>query len=86
MRAAEEKPKPNSDRLREFRDSGLPSLEQQLFSTAPVYKNLDTVLLTDSLAKCKTRWEKIIPTCRRCLQGKTPGRCRERLDREYETR
>ncbi len=44
VRAAEEKPKPNSDRLREYRDSALPSLEQQLFSTAPVYKNLDTVL------------------------------------------
>jgi hypothetical protein len=32
VRAAEEKPKPNGDRLREYRDSGLPSLEQQLFS------------------------------------------------------
>ncbi len=29
----------------------LPSLEQQLFSTAPVYKSLDTALLTDSLAE-----------------------------------
>jgi hypothetical protein len=51
VRAAEEKPKPNGDRLREFRDSALPSLEQQLFSTAPVYKSLETVLLADSLAE-----------------------------------
>ena len=30
VRAAEEKPKPNGDRLREYRDSALPSLEQEL--------------------------------------------------------
>jgi hypothetical protein len=51
VRAAEEKSKPNGERLREYRDSALPSLEQQLFSTAPVYKSLDTVLLADSLAE-----------------------------------
>ncbi len=39
VRAADEKSKPNGDRLREFRDSGLSSLEQELFSTAPIYKN-----------------------------------------------
>src|SRR2546426_1052228 len=31
VRAAEERPKPNGDRLREYRDSALPSLEQDLF-------------------------------------------------------
>ena len=47
VRAAEEKPKPNGERLREYRDSALPSLEQKLFSSAPVYKNFETVLLGD---------------------------------------
>jgi len=51
VRAAEEKPKPNGDRLREYRDSGLPSLEQELFSSAPVYKNLETATLALSLAQ-----------------------------------
>ena len=51
VRAAEEKPKPNGDRLREYRDSALSSLEQKLFSSAPVYKNFETVLLADSLAQ-----------------------------------
>ena len=51
VRAAEEKPKPNGDRLREYRDSALPSLEQKLFSSPPVYKNFETVLLGDSLAQ-----------------------------------
>ena len=41
VRAAEERPKPNGDRLREYRDSALPSLEQDLFSTAPIYKSLE---------------------------------------------
>jgi hypothetical protein len=41
VRAADEKAKPNGGRLREFRDSALPSLEQDLFSIAPVYKALD---------------------------------------------
>jgi hypothetical protein len=51
VRAAEEKPKPNGERLREYRDSALPSLEQKLFSSAPVYKNFETVTLADSLAQ-----------------------------------
>src|SRR2546427_6562859 len=33
-------------RLREYRDSNLDSLKQELFSEAPVYDALDTILLT----------------------------------------
>jgi len=49
VRAGVEKAKPNGERLREYRESALPSLEQQLFSTAPVYKDLETVMLADGL-------------------------------------
>jgi hypothetical protein len=73
VRAAEEKPKPNAERLREFRDSALPSLEQQLFSTAPVYKSLDTVLLTDSLADMQDTWGKDNPDVQKVLKGKAPA-------------
>src|SRR5258708_29573424 len=51
VRMAEEKSKPNGERLREYRDSALPSLEQKLFSSAPIYKNCETVVLGDSLAQ-----------------------------------
>src|SRR5207253_4065408 len=51
VRVTEEKTKPNEKRLREYRDSNLPSLEQDLFSTAPIYKSLETVTLADSLAQ-----------------------------------
>jgi hypothetical protein len=73
VRAAEEKPKPNSERMREFRDSALPSLEQQLFSTEPVYKNLDTVLLADSLSEMQDALGKDNPDVQKVLQGKNPA-------------
>ncbi len=73
VRAAEEKPKPNAERLREFRDSALPSLEQQLFSTAPVYKSLDTVQLADSLAGMQDALGKDNPDVKKVLNGKTPA-------------
>jgi hypothetical protein len=73
VRAAEEKPRPNPDRLREFRDSALPSLEQQLFSTEPTYKNPETVLLTDSLSEMQDALGKDNADVRKVLQGKTPA-------------
>ena len=71
--AAAEKPKPNVERLREFRDSALPSVEQQLFSTAPVYKSLDSVLLADSLAEMQDALGKDNPDVQKVLQGKSPA-------------
>lgn len=50
VRLAEETVKPNADRLREFRESNLDSLKQGLFSDAPIYPNLQTALLADSLS------------------------------------
>jgi hypothetical protein len=73
VRAAGEKPKPNADRLREFRDSALPSLEQQLFSTAPVYKSLDTVLLADSLADMQEKLGNDSADVQKVLNGRTPA-------------
>ena len=73
VRAAEEKPKPNPDRMREFRDSALPSVEQQLFSTEPIYKNLETVLLTDSLSEMQDALGKDNPDVQKVLQGKIPA-------------
>ena len=51
VRATEEKQKPNGERQREYRDSALPSLEQRLFSSAPIYKNFEIVTLADSLSQ-----------------------------------
>jgi hypothetical protein len=73
VRAAAEKPLANQDRLREFRDSALPSLEQQLFSTEPVYKNLEIVNLTDSLTEMEGALGKDNPDVQKVLQGRTPA-------------
>jgi len=73
VRAADEKPKRNPDRMREFRDSALPSLEQQLFSTEPIYKNLETALLTDGLSEMQESLGKDNPEVQKVLQGKTPA-------------
>jgi hypothetical protein len=73
VRAAAEKPKANSDRLREFRDSALASLEQQLFSTEPVYKSLETVVLSDSLAEMQEALGKDNADVQKLLQGRTPA-------------
>src|SRR5882724_4300199 len=40
VRLAEESPKPNAERLREFSEAGLDSLKLQLFSEAPIYDDL----------------------------------------------
>ncbi|HXY48199.1 MAG TPA: S46 family peptidase [Terriglobales bacterium] len=72
VRSAVEKPKPNDQRLREYRDSALPSLEQQLFSTAPVYKSLDTVTLADSLAQMRDALGADSPAVQKALSGKSP--------------
>src|ERR1039457_3603265 len=73
VRAAAEKPKPNQERMREFRDSNLPSFEQQLFSTEPIYKNLETALLTDSLSDMQDALGKDNPDVQKVLQGKSPA-------------
>ncbi len=48
---AEEDRKSNEERLREFTDSGRDSLLQELLSTAPIYKDLETIKLADELAR-----------------------------------
>jgi hypothetical protein len=50
VRLAEESTKPNADRLREYRESNLESLKQELFSEAPIYEDLETLKLADSLS------------------------------------
>ena len=72
VRATEEKTKPSDQRIREYRDSNLPSVEQQLFSTAPIYKSLETVTLADSLAQMQQALGADNPDVQKILNGKTP--------------
>lgn len=51
VRAATERRKPNEQRQREYRESALPQLRQQLLAPGPVYPALETLRLTYSLEK-----------------------------------
>ena len=78
LRAAEEKAKPNSKRLREFRESNLESLELQLFSEAPIYDNYEKVKLTDGLTFLANELGADHPLVKKVLAGKSPS------ERAYE--
>ena len=72
VRVAAEKSKPNGERLREYRDSALPSLEQGLFSTAPIYKDFEIAVMTESLQEA----QQYIPndaTLQKVLAGRSPA-------------
>ena len=73
VRVTAEKQKPNPLRLREYSDARLPSLEQQLFSTAPVYRSLEVVTLAESLEQMRDKLGADDPTVKRALGGKTPA-------------
>jgi hypothetical protein len=72
VRAAEETSKPNGARLREYRDSALPSLEQELFSTAPIYKNFETATLALALTQMREALGPEDPAVKASLNGKPP--------------
>jgi hypothetical protein len=58
--------------LREYRDSALPSLEQRLLSTAPIYKNFETVMMADSLAQMHEALGADNAAVKAALGGKSP--------------
>ncbi len=72
VRAADELPKANSDRLREFRDSALESLKLDLFSEKPIHDDMEQLLLTDSLTWLATRLGATNEIVQTVLQGRSP--------------
>lgn len=72
VRLAEESGKPNADRLREYRESNLESLKQYLFSTAPIYPDLEIVKLGDSLGMYMELAGADNDLVRKVLAGKSP--------------
>ncbi|MEK6643694.1 MAG: S46 family peptidase [Planctomycetota bacterium] len=51
VRAADEKRKPDGERLEEYREANLPTLELGLFSAAPIYDELEQFKLEDGLIR-----------------------------------
>jgi len=73
VRLAEESRKPNADRLREFSESQLEQLKQQLFSPAPIYDDLEIAKLTDSLSFYAGVQGEDDELVRKVLAGKSPA-------------
>jgi hypothetical protein len=73
LRLAEERTKPNAERLREYRESNMESLKESLYSTAPIYDDLEIAKMTDSLS----HWVEVAgtndPLVRQVLDGKSPS-------------
>ncbi len=72
VRAAAERPKPNGERLPAYQESSREPLELDLFSTQPIYDDLEELLLTDSLTDLATRFGADDPTVMKLLAGKSP--------------
>jgi hypothetical protein len=79
VRLAQEREKPNPERLREYRDSALDSLKLELFSDAPIYPELEKAKLANSLAFWKSKVGDGDAIVDRVLRGRTPQQAADDL-------
>jgi len=77
IRYAEEKPKPNDQRLTDYRDTALPSLEMEMFSKAPIDDSMEIAVIADYLAFLSKELGPQDPTVTALLGGKTPQQAAE---------
>jgi len=72
VRSAQERDKPQAERLREFIDSNKQPLELQLFSEEPIYEGFEILRLADSLASLSEQLGHDDPLVLKVLAGKSP--------------
>jgi hypothetical protein len=72
LRGADERTKPNAERLREFTDSNLPRIEQQLYAHVPIYAEVETLTLSFSLQRMREWLGPDYPLIRRLLAKESP--------------
>ncbi|HSW48873.1 MAG TPA: S46 family peptidase [Bryobacteraceae bacterium] len=78
VRLAEEKPKPDGQRLREYRDAALPGVEASLYATIPITDSMEIVAVRDYLEFLRRSLGASDPTVRALLGGRSPqARARE---------
>lgn len=73
VRLADERARPNADRLPEFRETAITSVKRGLESPAPIYADLETATLTDSLTHFAQAWGLEHPLVRLVLAGRSPS-------------
>jgi hypothetical protein len=81
VRLAEESTKPNEKRLPGYTDAARASLEQELYSPAPIYDDFEKAKLADSLGFMQDEMSANNPIVKKVLPGKSPDeRARELID------
>jgi hypothetical protein len=79
VRGTAEREKPNATRFREFTDSALPRVEQQLGAAVPVYAELEELRLGNSLERMREWLGPDHPVVRRLLAKESPAGLAKRL-------
>jgi len=72
LRAADERAKPNGDRLKEYADARHESLELELFSDEPIYTDFEILKLGDSLTFLAEQLGYDDPVVQAALGGQSP--------------
>jgi len=79
VRAAAERPKPNTQRLREYADASLPRIEQQLGAPLPIYPELERLTLSFGLERMREWLGPDDAVVRQLLTDDTPDSLAARL-------
>lgn len=79
VRAADERQKPSEERLREYRDTALQSVERRLLSPAPIYPGYEKLHLAWSLTKLREELGADDPLVRAVLGHESPADLARRL-------
>jgi Peptidase S46 len=79
LRGADERTKPNTERLREFTDASLPLIQRELYARVPVYAELEQLTLSFSLERMREWLGPDHPVVRRLLYKESPDALATRL-------
>jgi Peptidase S46 len=79
VRGATERPKRNTDRLREFTDASLPAMQRELYARVPVYPELEVLTLSFSLERMREWLGPDHPVIRGLLSKESPSSLATRL-------
>ena len=79
VRGADERTKPNTERLREYTDAALPRIEQQLYARVPIYGEVEVLTLSFSLQRMRELLGPDHPIVRKLLTKESPETLATRL-------
>jgi len=84
VRGADERMKPNTERLREFSDAWLPTIQSELYANVPVYPELEVLTLSFSLERMREWLGPDHPLIRKLLTKESPDALATRLIAETQ--